>query len=71
MQSNPTHEHLLCDPISQMNPLYATQPHSRQVNKAESVKEIDLPDAIAPLKKSYIDDACGQLERRYPEMYPT
>jgi len=40
-----------------------------EVNKGESVKEIDLPDAIAPKRKSIIDDACERLQQMYPEMF--
>ena len=36
-----------------------------EVNKGESVKEIDLPDAIAPKRKSIIDDACERLQQMY------
>ena len=40
-----------------------------EVNKAESVKEIDLPDAIAPAKKGVIDEAVDELMRRNAEMF--
>ena len=40
-----------------------------EVNKAESVKEIDLPDAIAPERKAHIDEACERLRKVYPDMF--
>lgn len=40
-----------------------------EVNKAESVKEIDLPDAIAPQKKAHIDTAVERLRGNFPEMF--
>ncbi len=40
-----------------------------EVNKAESVKEIDLPDAIAPQRKAHIDEACERLRKAYPDMF--
>ena len=40
-----------------------------EVNKGESVKEIDLPDAIAPARKGHIDEAAEALRRRFPEMF--
>ena len=40
-----------------------------EVNKGESVKEIDLPDAIAPERKGYIDWASEALRARYSEMF--
>lgn len=40
-----------------------------EVNKAESVKEIDLPDTLAPELKAHIDGACSQLQARYPDMF--
>lgn len=40
-----------------------------EVNKAESVKEIDLPDAIAPERKAHIDEACERLRKAYPDMF--
>jgi hypothetical protein len=35
-----------------------------EVNKAEAVKEIDLPDALAPALKAHIDGACEMVRRR-------
>lgn len=40
-----------------------------EVNKGESVKEIDLPDTLAPELKAHIDGACSQLQARYPDMF--
>ena len=40
-----------------------------EVNKAEVVKEIDLPDTLAPDLKSHIDGACELLARDFPEMH--
>ena len=40
-----------------------------EVNKGESVKEIDLPDAIAPERKGHIDWASEALRARYPDMF--
>ena len=40
-----------------------------EVNKGESVKEIDLPDAIAPERKGHIDWASEALRARYSEMF--
>ncbi len=40
-----------------------------EVNKAESVKEIDLPDTIAPDHKRHIDAACRLLQEMYPRMH--
>ena len=40
-----------------------------EVNKAESVKEIDLPDAIAPTRKAHIDGACARLRAAYPGLF--
>lgn len=40
-----------------------------QLNKAEIVKEIDLPDTIAPTKKKVIDEAVDTLRGRYPGMF--
>lgn len=40
-----------------------------EVNKAESVKEIDLPDAIAPAKKGVIDEAVDNLRRTNADMF--
>ena len=39
------------------------------VNKAESVQEIDLPDAIAPARKKFIDQTVETLARRRPQMF--
>ena len=39
------------------------------VNKAESVQEIDLPDAIAPARKKFIDQTVETLARRWPQMF--
>ena len=40
-----------------------------EVNKGESVKEIDLPDAIAPERKGHIDWASEALRARYSDMF--
>lgn len=40
-----------------------------EVNKAESVKEIDLPDQLAPELKAHIDGACELLHKRFPSMH--
>ena len=40
-----------------------------EVNKGESVKEIDLPDAIAPERKGHIDWASEALRARFSEMF--
>uniref|UniRef100_A0A7S0LP73 Uncharacterized protein n=1 Tax=Coccolithus braarudii TaxID=221442 RepID=A0A7S0LP73_9EUKA len=40
-----------------------------EVNKGESVKEIDLPDAIAPARKLVIDTAVDSIVHRWPEMF--
>ena len=40
-----------------------------EVNKGESVKEIDLPDQLAPERKLVIDGACALLQKAYPEMH--
>lgn len=40
-----------------------------EVNKSESVKEIDLPDAIAPQRKAHIDEACERLRKAFPDMF--
>ena len=40
-----------------------------EVNKGEVVKEIDLPDQLAPELKSFIDEAVATLLRRWPEMF--
>ena len=42
---------------------------NHQVNKAEVVKEIDLPDQLAPALKQTIDGACEQLHAAYPQMH--
>ena len=39
------------------------------VNKGESVKEIDLPDQLAPDLKAHIDGACAALFKAFPEMH--
>lgn len=39
------------------------------MNKAESVKEIDLPDAIAPARKALIATACHALKSAYGPMF--
>ena len=40
-----------------------------EVNKGEMVKEIDLPDALAPELKAHIDGAVEQLVRRWTSMF--
>ena len=40
-----------------------------EVNKGEVVKEIDLPDTLAPDLKSYIDGAVDKLTRSFPAMH--
>lgn len=40
-----------------------------EVNKAERVEEIDLPDALAPRAKKVIDDAVAVLEGKYADMF--
>ena len=40
-----------------------------EVNKGESVKEIDLPDAIAPERKGHIDWASEALRTRFSDMF--
>ena len=40
-----------------------------EVNKGESVKEIDLPDALAPTRKAIIDDACARLKSHFGAMF--
>ena len=40
-----------------------------EVNKSESVKEIDMPDAIAPIRKTAIDNTVALLNRRFPMMF--
>ena len=51
-----SHEHMI-------NELYL------EVNKCEVVKEIDLPDAIAPLKKGIIDEATERLRLAHASMF--
>ena len=40
-----------------------------ELNKAERVQEIDLPDAIAPFDKQIIDSAVRALNRKYQQMF--
>ena len=40
-----------------------------ELNKAERVHEIDLPDAIAPFDKQIIDRAVRALNRKYEQMF--
>lgn len=40
-----------------------------EVNKAERVEEIDLPEALAPRAKKVIDDAVAVLEGKYAPMF--
>ena len=40
-----------------------------ELNKAERVQEIDLPDAIAPFDKQIIDRAVRALNRKYEQMF--
>ncbi|KAJ1622197.1 hypothetical protein T492DRAFT_1064134 [Pavlovales sp. CCMP2436] len=40
-----------------------------ELNKAEIVKEIDLPDQIAPHKKVIIDEAVELLRHKFPDMF--
>ena len=40
-----------------------------ELNKAERVQEIDLPDAIAPFDKQIIDSAVRALNRKYEQMF--
>lgn len=39
------------------------------INKAEMVQEIDLPNHLATSDKVIIDEACNLLQGRYPEMF--
>ena len=40
-----------------------------ELNEAERVQEIDLPDAIAPFDKQIIDSAVRALNRKYEQMF--
>jgi len=40
-----------------------------ECNKAEAVKEIDLPDTLAPDMKAYIDGAVEAWTKKFPEMF--
>ncbi len=41
----------------------------QDINKAEMVQEIDLPNHLAGGDKVIIDEACAQLQARYPDMF--
>ena len=41
------------------------------VNKAQPVQEIDVPDAISTLKKRCIDEACLAMRGKYPACFST
>uniref|UniRef100_A0A7S3PE18 Uncharacterized protein n=1 Tax=Aplanochytrium stocchinoi TaxID=215587 RepID=A0A7S3PE18_9STRA len=42
-----------------------------EINKAEMVQEIDLPDKIAPENRRIIDEVCDSLRSAYPEIITT
>mmetsp|Transcript_8701 Transcript_8701/g.15261 ORF Transcript_8701/g.15261 Transcript_8701/m.15261 type:complete len:421 (-) Transcript_8701:63-1325(-) len=41
----------------------------RELNKAEIVPEIDMPDEMATPEKLIINKACAMLEEKYPDMF--
>jgi len=40
-----------------------------ELNKAEMVQEIDLPNRIAPQKKIIVDEACSSIRQQNPTMF--
>lgn len=40
-----------------------------EANKGENVKEVDLPDAVAPERKKVIDGVVKRLAQMFPEMF--
>ena len=41
-----------------------------EINKAQPVLEIDVPDVIATSKKRIIDEACASLNKVYKNLVP-